>query len=99
MKTADTDLIFTRAGRTGRITTAYLATALIAVMFLFDLSTAVQAAGNLMITPTRVVFEQRTRSAQVTLVNQGTETSDFRNNEYPFWYARTTLSILNARLN
>jgi hypothetical protein len=78
MKTADTDLSFTRADRTGPITATYLATSLIAVMFFFDLSAAVQAAGNLMITPTRVVFEQRTRSAQVTLVNQGTETSDFR---------------------
>ncbi len=31
-----------------------------------------------MVTPTRVVFEPRTRTAQVTLVNQSAETSNFR---------------------
>jgi len=30
------------------------------------------------VTPTRIVFEQRDRSAQVTLVNQGNETGEFR---------------------
>ena len=36
------------------------------------------AAANLMVTPTRIVFEQRDRTAQVTLVNQGNETGEFR---------------------
>ena len=41
-------------------------------------STSLQAAGNLMVTPTRVVFDERDRSAQVTLVNQGNQSGNFR---------------------
>lgn len=37
-----------------------------------------QAAANLMVTPTRIVFDQRDRTAQVTLMNTGTETGSFR---------------------
>ncbi len=52
---------------------------ILSVLLLFiTTQTIVQAAGNLMVTPTRIVFEQRTRTAQVTLVNQGAETSNFR---------------------
>jgi len=36
------------------------------------------ATANLMVTPTRIVFEERTRTAQVTLMNNGTEQGDFR---------------------
>lgn len=36
------------------------------------------AGSNLLVTPTRVVFENRTRSAQVTLMNQGDEEGNFR---------------------
>ncbi|MDH5710370.1 MAG: fimbria/pilus periplasmic chaperone [Gammaproteobacteria bacterium] len=36
------------------------------------------ANANLMVMPTRVVFEERTRTAQVTLVNNGTEQGEFR---------------------
>ncbi|MFO7592974.1 MAG: molecular chaperone [Pseudomonadota bacterium] len=36
------------------------------------------ADANLMVTPSRVVFEERTRSAQVTLLNKGDETGTFR---------------------
>lgn len=36
------------------------------------------AGANLMITPTRIVFEGRMRTAQVTLMNNGTETGNFR---------------------
>ena len=36
------------------------------------------AAANLLVTPTRVVFEERTRTAQVTLMNNGTEQGEFR---------------------
>ena len=39
---------------------------------------AANAAANLLVTPTRVVFEERTRTAQVTLMNNGTEQGDFR---------------------
>lgn len=36
------------------------------------------AAANLLVTPTRIVFEERTRTAQVTLMNNGTEQGEFR---------------------
>lgn len=36
------------------------------------------AGANLMVTPSRVVFEERTRTAQVTLLNTGDETGTFR---------------------
>lgn len=36
------------------------------------------AAGNILVTPTRIVFEQRDRSAQVTIVNQGDQATNFR---------------------
>ena len=36
------------------------------------------AGSNLLVTPTRVVFEERMRTAQVTLMNNGTDTGDFR---------------------
>ena len=37
-----------------------------------------QGAGDLVVTPTRIVFEERTRSAQVTLANRGSATATFR---------------------
>lgn len=37
-----------------------------------------QGIGDLLVAPTRVVFEGRTRSAQVTLVNKGTEQAVYR---------------------
>ncbi len=39
---------------------------------------AANAAASLMVTPLRVVFDERTRTAQITLVNQGDETGDYR---------------------
>lgn len=36
------------------------------------------AAANLLVTPTRIVFEERTRTAQVTLMNNGTEQGAYR---------------------
>ena len=36
------------------------------------------AGANLMVTPSRVVFEERTRTAQVTLLNTGNEAGSFR---------------------
>ncbi|MDH3342793.1 MAG: fimbria/pilus periplasmic chaperone [Gammaproteobacteria bacterium] len=36
------------------------------------------AAATLLVTPTRIVFEERMRTAQVTLMNNGTEQGDFR---------------------
>jgi len=37
-----------------------------------------QGAGDLVVTPTRVVFEDRTRGTQVTLANRGSATATFR---------------------
>ena len=47
-------------------------------LILLILPSVVNAAANLMVTPTRIVFEERTRTAQVTLINNGTEQGDFR---------------------
>lgn len=43
-----------------------------------SIQTKVIAGANLLITPTRVVFEDRMRTAQVTLMNNGTEAGNFR---------------------
>ena len=78
MKTSQIDSV-AHPGLAGmRPFAAYLAA--IAFLLVLDagFASAARAAGNLMVTPTRVVFEQRTRTAQVTLVNQGSETTDFR---------------------
>ncbi len=56
----------------------YTISVLVTLMLFVGVSSKSFAAGELMVTPTRVVFEPRTRSAQVTLVNQGGETSNFR---------------------
>ena len=47
-------------------------------LILFTFPVLVNAAANLLVTPTRIVFEERTRTAQVTLMNNGTEQGDFR---------------------
>jgi len=52
--------------------------ALAASLLLSGISSKLYAAGNIMVTPTRIVFEQRDRSAQVTLVNQSDKASNFR---------------------
>jgi fimbrial chaperone protein len=56
----------------------FLIKTLAALVLFTCLSSSLLAAGNLMVTPTRIVFEQRDRSAQITLVNQGDKTSSFR---------------------
>jgi len=43
-----------------------------------SLQSIVNAGSNLMITPTRIVFEERARTAQVTLMNNGTEAGNYR---------------------
>lgn len=58
--------------------TDHLTKALAALILFSGLSSGVQAAGNLMVTPTRVVFEPGDRSAQITLVNQGNKSNFFR---------------------
>ena len=58
--------------------TDFLLKALAALILFSCVGGSVQAAGNLMVTPTRIVFEQRDRSAQITLVNQGNKSSFFR---------------------
>ena len=50
----------------------------LSVVALMTATSAVQAGANLMVTPSRLVFEDRTRSAQVTLLNKGDETGTFR---------------------
>lgn len=55
-----------------------LVNAITALLLFGSLGSPAQAAANLMVTPTRVVFDQRDRTAQVTLVNQGSESGDFR---------------------
>jgi len=56
----------------------FLSKPLVALLLLTGLSSNLQAAGNLMVTPTRIVFEQRDRSAQITLINQSDKTSSYR---------------------
>ena len=56
----------------------FLIRTLAALLLFTGVSSSLHAAGNLMVTPTRIVFEQRDRSAQVTLVNQGDQMSNFR---------------------
>lgn len=51
---------------------------LAALLLLAGISSKLYAAGNIMVTPTRIVFEQRDRSAQVTLVNQSEKAGNFR---------------------
>lgn len=47
-------------------------------LFLTAANNPVWAGANLLVTPSRVVFEERDRSAQVTLLNTGDETGSFR---------------------
>lgn len=43
-----------------------------------SIQSAVNAGSNLLVTPTRIIFEERTRTAQVTLMNNGTESGNYR---------------------
>lgn len=56
----------------------YFALIILAVTCLLSIQNTAIAGANLMITPSRVVFEDRTRSAQVTLMNTGNENGSFR---------------------
>ncbi len=51
---------------------------ILSLLFLTSVPTVVLAGANILVTPTRIVFEERSRAAQVTLMNNGTETGDFR---------------------
>jgi len=51
---------------------------LIALLLITAQSATVYADANLMVTPSRIVFDERMRSAQVTLTNTGTEAGTFR---------------------
>ena len=51
---------------------------LTSVLLLVSVQTKSFAAGTLVITPTRIVFDERTRSAKVTLLNTGTEAASYR---------------------
>lgn len=62
-------------------TTSYLSyysyLLIIPLLFIMQLNDA-QAGANLMVTPSRIVFDGKARSAQVTLTNTGTEAGTFR---------------------
>lgn len=47
-------------------------------LFIVSLFLSMTSSANLLITPSRVVFEDRTRSEQVTLSNKGNETTTYR---------------------
>lgn len=55
-----------------------LTQSLITLTLLFAVSTTALASANLLVTPSRVVFEERERTAQITLLNTGDETGSFR---------------------
>lgn len=57
--------------------TLLLSLALLSTLFVAATPLA-NAGSSLLVTPTRVVFENRTRSAQVTLMNQGDQEGEFR---------------------
>jgi len=48
------------------------------LLFVVTFLLSLDSAANLLITPSRVIFEDRTRTSQVTLVNKGTETTTYR---------------------
>lgn len=50
----------------------------IAALLLGSFRAAAQGPGDLTVTPTRVVFEGRTRTAQVSVLNRGTKRSTYR---------------------
>ena len=56
--------------------TNYLLISILAIIVL--LPSHVLAAGQLMVAPTRIIFEARDRTAKVNLVNNGTETATYR---------------------
>jgi P pilus assembly chaperone PapD len=75
-------LIHTLATKTvrraaGRLTALSVAVAAFAAA-VAPAPAAAQSAGDLVVAPTRVVFEDRTRSAQLGLVNRGSETATYR---------------------
>lgn len=45
---------------------------------LFSISVTAQGLGDLMVAPTRVIFEDRTRAVEITLVNQGRAKTTYR---------------------
>jgi hypothetical protein len=54
------------------------AAAMVAAILLGAIGAKAQSAGDLVVSPTRVVLESRTRSAQLGLVNKGSETATYR---------------------
>ena len=51
---------------------------LTSLLLMISVQTKCLAAGTLVITPTRIIFDERTRSAKVTLLNTGTEAASYR---------------------
>lgn len=64
--------------RTVSFATALLAAAMLVTSLSIPTKSYAQGAGDLVVTPTRIVLEGRERSAQVTLSNQGSAASVFR---------------------
>lgn len=56
----------------------YLVLASVLLMLTAWFATTANAAGQLMVSPTRIVFEGNERTKQVSLINNGSETSRFR---------------------
>ncbi len=68
-----------RAPGRRRIATRALAVAALAVAFLFDVAPlGALGPGDLFVAPVRVVLSGRTRSTEVKLLNQGSETATYR---------------------
>jgi len=72
-----TFLTFTHRHTSG-VSGSFIASVLLTMALLCGHVTESFAGSNLLVTPTRVVFEGRERSAQVTLLNQGTASGNFR---------------------
>jgi len=65
-------------GRAGRRIGAMALTFVAMTMVLLDAELSFAQGGQLAVAPTRVVFEGRSRSAQLSLVNKGAKTATFR---------------------
>lgn len=67
-----------RRGRPFSIVLAALCVLALPISFIWPPAAVAQGVGDLMITPTRVVFEGRTRTAEVVLIHRGTQRATYR---------------------
>lgn len=68
------DLSPSRLGTSGMAVTCIL----FATLTTYSLPVSAQSGGNLSVSPTRVVFEGRYKSAQISLINQGSASINYR---------------------